>query len=228
MTAEPLKPTVGWGVLHLFCRLGPAADGQAVISAVKEMEGADHQVVAFSVLGHKADIGFMALGPDWVRLRRLQSALQRAGLEVADSYVSLTEVSEYAKGMPEEHLQARLYPTLPPEGKRAICFYPMSKRRGDKDNWYSLDFEDRKRLMMDHGRSGRRFAGRVVQLITGSTGLDDYEWGVTLFGGHPDDLKDTVYSMRFDEASALYADFGPFYAGVVGPVEDVVAEVGLA
>jgi peroxiredoxin len=226
--AEALQPSVGWGVLHLFCKLGPAADGQAVVAAVKAAEGAEHQVVAFSVLGHKADIGFMALGPDWVVLRRLQTALQAAGLVVADSYVSLTEVSEYAAGMPEEHLQARLYPKLPPEGKRAFCFYPMTKRRGDKANWYALDFDDRKRLMMDHGRSGRRFAGRVVQLITGSTGLDDYEWGVSLFGVHPDDLKDTVYTMRFDEASALFAEFGPFYSGVVGPVEDVVAETGLA
>lgn len=227
MSAEPLQPTVGWAVLHLFCRVGPAADGQAVISAVKEMEGADHQVVPFTVLGHKADLGFMAIGPDWARLRRLQTALQKAGLVVADSYVSLTEVSEYAKGMPEEHLRNRLYPQLPPEGKRAFCFYPMSKRRGDKDNWYSLGFDDRKQLMLDHGKSGRRFAGRVVQLITGSTGLDDFEWGVTLFGVHPDDLKDTVYSMRFDEASALYAEFGPFYAGIIASVEDVVGEAGL-
>ncbi|HET9731491.1 MAG TPA: chlorite dismutase family protein [Acidimicrobiales bacterium] len=225
---EPLKPTTGWGVLHLFCRVRGDADGQSVVAAVKALEAEDHQVVCFSVLGHKADIGFLALGPDWVVLRRLQTALQAAGLEVADSYVSLTEVSEYAKGMPEELLQARLYPRLPPEGKRAFCFYPMSKRRGDKDNWYGLDFEDRKRLMMDHGKSGRRFAGRVVQLITGSTGLDDFEWGVSLFGVHPDDLKDTVYTMRFDEASARYAEFGPFYTGVIGPVDEVAAEVGLA
>jgi chlorite dismutase len=225
---DPLNPTVGWGVLHLFCRVRPGTDGQTVASAVKAAQAADHQVVTFSVLGHKADVGFLAVGPDWVTLRRLQTALQAAGLEVTASYVSLTEVSEYTAGMPEEHLQARLYPKLPPEGKRAICFYPMSKRRGDKDNWYSLDFDRRKQLMMDHGKSGRRFAGRVVQLVTGSTGLDDHEWGVTLFGVHPDDLKDTVYSMRFDEASALYAEFGPFYAGVIGPVEEVVAEVGLA
>lgn len=225
---EPLTPTTGWGVLHLFCRAAHGADGQAVVSAVKAAQEGDHQVVTFSVLGHKADLGFLALGPDWVILRRLQTSLRTAGLEVTHSYVSLTEVSEYAKGMPEELLQARLYPKLPPEGKRAICFYPMSKRRGDKDNWYTLDFEERKRLMMDHGKSGRRFAGRVLQLITGSTGTDDFEWGVTLFGVHPDDLKDTVYSMRFDEASALYAEFGPFYAGVVGPVEEVVGEVGLA
>lgn len=226
--SELLSPSVGWGVLHLFGKVGAGADAAAVSAAVKAAEAAEHQVVAFTVLGHKADVGFMALGPDWVTLRRLQTGLQSAGVVVADSYVSLTEVSEYAAGMPEEHLQARLYPKLPPEGKRAICFYPMSKRRGDKDNWYSLEFDERKRLMMDHGKSGRRFAGRIVQLITGSTGLDDYEWGVTLFGVHPDDLKDTVYTMRFDEASALYAEFGPFYAGVVGPVDEVLAEAGVS
>jgi chlorite dismutase len=129
--------------------------------------------------------------------------------------------------MPEEHLQARLYPKLPPEGKRAVCFYPMSKRRGDKDNWYALEYDERLRLMMEHGKSGRRFAGRIIQLITGSTGLDDYEWGVTLFGQAPDDLKDTVYTMRFDEASALYAEFGPFYAGIIASVEEVVAQAGI-
>jgi chlorite dismutase len=226
--ADPLSPSIGWGVLHLFCKITPATDGQAVVSAVKATEAADHQVVAFSVLGHKADLGFLALGPDWVALRRLQAGLQSAGLDVVSSFVSLTEVSEYAAGMPEEHLRNRLYPQLPPEGKRAICFYPMTKRRGDKDNWYTLDFEDRKALMMEHGKSGRRFAGRVVQLVTGSTGLDDWEWGVTLFGVHPDDLKDTVYTMRFDEASSLYAEFGPFFSGVIGPVEEVVSEAGIS
>ncbi len=243
--SEALQPSVGWGVLHLFCKVGPSTDAAAVVSAVKQtvagpaadgdpaadggpVGGGAHQVVAFSVLGHKADIGFLAIGPDWVVLRRFQTALQRAGLVIADSYVSLTEVSEYAKGMPEEHLRSRLKPTLPPEGKRAICFYPMSKRRGEADNWYRLDFEDRKQLMMEHGVSGRRFAGRVLQLVTGSAGIDDYEWGVTLFGVHPNDLKETVYAMRFDEASALYAEFGPFYAGVVGTIDDVLGEVGLA
>jgi chlorite dismutase len=228
--SEPLSPSVGWGVLHLFCKIGPSSDGEAVVSAVKAAAGDEHQVVTFSVFGHKADVGVMALGPDWVRLRRLQSSLQSAGLEVADSYVSLTELSEYSHGLPEEHLQARLYPRLPPDGKRAICFYPMSKRRGagPTDNWYALDFEPRQRMMIDHGKSGRRFAGRIVQLITGSTGLDDFEWGVTLFGVHPDDLKDTVYTMRFDEASARFAEFGRFYAGIVGPIEEIVTQVGLS
>jgi hydrogen peroxide-dependent heme synthase len=226
--SEPLTPSVGWGVLHLFCKLTPTTDREAVVEAVKAAQAGDHQVVSFSVFGHKADLGLMALGPDWVRLRALQAGVQAAGLEIAGSYVSLTELSEYSKGMPEAHLLARLHPNLPPEGKRAVCFYPMSKRRDGADNWYWEDFEERKRLMIDHGKSGRRFAGRVLQVVTGSTGLDDYEWGVTLFGVHPDDLKDTVYAMRFDEASARFGEFGPFYAGIVASIEEVLAQVGVA
>ena len=218
--SEPLTPSVGQGVLHLFAKIGAGSEAEAIVAAVKAAEGDDQQVIPFSVFGHKADLGVMAIGPDWVRLRRLQAGLQAAGLEIVSSYVSLTELSEYSQGLPEEHLQARLHPRLPPEGKRAICFYPMSKRRGEGDNWYALDFDDRKRLMMDHGKSGRRFAGRIVQLITGSTGLDDFEWGVTLFGVHPDDLKDTVYTMRFDEASTRFAEFGPFFTGIVGSIGD--------
>ena len=224
---SPLSPAEGWGVLHLFCRLSPASDAEAVVAAVKAAEADELQVVVFSVFGHKADLGVMALGPDWVALRRLQAALQHAGLAVVHSYVSLTEVSEYAKGMPEDHRRMRLYPVLPPAGKRAFCFYPMSKRRVEDHNWYALPFEDRKDLMLGHGRLGRTFAGRVVQLITGSTGLDDFEWGVTLFATGPDDLKDVVYTMRFDEASAHYAEFGPFFTGIVGTVDEVLAEVGL-
>jgi peroxiredoxin len=224
---EPLVPTEGEAVLHLFARAGAGADGQALVAAVKEATQPGQQVIVAALLGHKADVAVMGIGPDWSSLRRLQTAVGVAGFDIVDSYVSLTEVSEYAKGMPVEHLQARLHPVLPPEGKRAFCFYPMSKRRAEGHNWFTLDFDARKELMMDHGRSGRRFAGRIVQLITGSTGLDDYEWGVTLFGVHPDDLKDCVYTMRFDEASALYAEFGRFYVGVVDPVEDVVAQLGL-
>ena len=140
--------------------------------------------------------------------------------------MSLTEVSEYAAGVPEELRQARLFPQLPPEGKAAFCFYPMSKRRGERTTGTRLDFEARKELMMGHGKVGRTFHGRVLQVITGSTGLDDYEWGVTLFGVHPDDLKDCVYEMRFDEASALYAEFGPFYTGMVGTLDDVLTALG--
>ena len=104
----------------------------------------------------------------------------------------------------------------------------MSKRRNVDQNWYALPYEEREQLMRGHGATGRTFAGRILQLITGSTGLDDYEWGVTLFGVHPDDLKDVVYTMRYDEASAIYAEFGPFYTGVVGPIEELLAELGIA
>jgi chlorite dismutase len=173
----------------------------------------------------------MALGPDVWRLRQFQTEAAAAGLSVAESYVSLTEVSEYAAGIPDEMRQARLFPQLPPEGMAAFCFYPMSKRRGlggaKGDNWYRLTFEARKELMIGHGKVGRTFHGRVLQVITGSTGLDDYEWGVTLFGVHPDDLKDCVYQMRFDEASALYAEFGPFYTGMVGSLDEVLAALGV-
>jgi chlorite dismutase len=224
---EPLTPSTGWSVLHLFCKPTPLADAEAIVAAVKAAQGDDHQVVTVVVLGHKADLAFMAIGPDLWRLRRFQTDLATAGLDVVDSYLSLTEVSEYAQGLPEEMKQARQYPQLPPDGKRAWCFYPMSKRRNVEQNWYALPYDEREQLMRGHGATGRTFAGRILQLITGSTGLDDYEWGVTLFGEHPDDLKDVVYTMRYDEASAIYAEFGPFYTGVVGPIEELLRELGV-
>jgi len=217
-------PSEGLTVLHLFCHHDPAKiDAQAVASAVKVAEGDGAQVVVAEMLGHKCDVAFMALHADMRVLRRLQSGLQAAGLVVADSYVSITEVSEYAKGMPAEMLQPRLYPVLPPEGKHAFCFYPMSKRREQGANWYSLPYDERSMLMHEHGTSGRKFAGRIVQLITASTGLDEHEWGVTLFGNHTDDLKDVVYTMRFDRASAIFAEFGHFYVGMITPVEQLFA-----
>ena len=223
----PLTPTVGWNVVHLFCQVTPLADGGALTAAVKAMEADDHQVVPVALVGHKGDVCLLALGPDLWRLRQFQTDVAEAGFDVVDSYVSLTEVSEYAQGMPEARKQARLYPQLPPEGKTAFCFYPMSKRRGDKHNWYELPYDDREALMMGHGATGRTFAGRVLQLVTGSTGLDDHEWGVTLFGVHPDDLKACVYQMRYDEASARFADFGRFVTGAVGTLDEVLAAVGV-
>jgi len=224
---DPLVPTTGWHVLHLFCTVTPLADAAALAAAVKDLEAEDHQVVPVAVVGHKADVCLMALGPDLWRLRRFQTAVAAGGLDVVDSYLSLTEVSEYAAGMPEERKAARLYPRLPPEGKRAFCFYPMSKRRGAIHNWYELPYEEREQLMLGHGRTGRTFAGRVLQLVTGSTGVDDHEWGVTLFGVHPDDIKDCVYTMRYDRASSRYAEFGTFVTGVVGSLDEVLAAVGV-
>ncbi len=224
---EPATPSEGLGVVHLFFRVSPLVDRDAALTAIASAQADGNQVITVSVLGHKADLAVMALGTDLWRLRRLQTDLAAAGLDLVDSFVSITEVSEYAAGVPDEMKQARLYPQLPPEGKTAWCFYPMSKRREAQNNWFTLPFDERRDLMHEHGVSGRKFAGRLVQLITSSTGLDDYEWGVTLFAVRPDDLKDVVYTMRFDQASAVYAEFGPFFVGMVGPPEAVLDSVGV-
>ena len=172
------------------------------------------------------------------------------------SYFSLTESSEYTptreqhiaetliaeKGLtadtPEfaaalaefearnaHYLKFRLYPTLP--DWPVSCFYPMSKRRSGGDNWYSLDFEARRALMAGHARVGRTYAGRILQLITGSTGLDEYEWGVTLLAKNTSDVKAIVYEMRFDEVSARYADFGDFYIGMQLPLDQLFRRICL-
>lgn len=224
--AEPsLNPSVGLGVLHLFCRITPGTDSEGLLAAIKQARQDGDQVVSVALLGHKADVCFLVLGPDLWRLHRFQASVQRCGGEVVWSYVSLTELSEYGDGLPEEMKQARLYPVLPPVDKPAFCFYPMSKRRVAEYNWYELGFEERKEFMIAHGAVGRRFRGRVLQLVTGSTGLDDWEWGVTLFANHPDDLKSCVYEMRFDAASARYAEFGPFVTGMVADADEIFARL---
>src|SRR5690606_36799603 len=126
---EPLVPSTGWNVVHLFCKITPLAEGGALEEAVGKLQADDHQVVPVAVVGHKADQCLMALGPDLWRLRGFQTEVVGAGFEVVDSYVSLTEVSEYAQGIPQERRNARLYPQIPPPGQKAFCFYTMSKRR---------------------------------------------------------------------------------------------------
>jgi hydrogen peroxide-dependent heme synthase len=221
-TPSPLGPARGLNVVHLFCHPQGAVDRDAVRAAVADALAQGLQVVTAAIMGAKADTCFMVLGENLWDLRKFQSKIQAAGFVVAESYVSVTEVSEYAAGMPEKMINDRLFPVLPPEGMRAFCFYPMSKRRGEEHNWYALPYEEREQLMRQHGASGREFKGRVLQVVTGSTGLDDWEWGVTLFGVHVDDLKDCVYTMRFDEASTLYGEFGAFYTGLVGTVDEVL------
>jgi len=169
-------------------------------------------------------------------------------LSPAYSYLSLTESSEYttsreqyvaetlvrekglAQDSPEfkaelgefdarmaQYLKRRLYPVLP--DWPVICFYPMSKRRNGTDNWYALPFEERRQLMSGHARVGRHYQGRILQLITGSTGLDEYEWGVTLLARDTADVKAIVYEMRFDEVSARYGEFGDFFIGMQLPLD---------
>jgi len=259
-------PSEGWGVLHLFFHLrrealeDPAGAGKDLAARLRAFGAAeDYQVLAFSVLGAKADLGLMVLGPDLARLDRLAVDLASApigpALLPAASYVSLTERSEYtptqddesrrlvaeeglAEGSPEhgEALRAfadrmaayaehRLHPRLPQ--RRVLGFYPMSKRRAGDDNWYRLDFDVRKELMLGHAKVGRAYRGRVLQLITTSTGLDDWEWGVTLLADDPKALRDIVYEMRYDEVSARYADFGPFVVGLVLEPDELAAHLGL-
>lgn len=225
MSNEPVVPSQGWVFVHLFARPTPMVDAEAVVAATKELAAADHHLVPVSVIGHKADACFMVYGPDLKVIRRFQNALRAAGLEIVDSYISISEINEYATHLDDEGKRVRLYPEFPPAGKLAWCFYPMSKRRQGDTNWYTQPLEERDRMMRGHGVSGRKFAGRIVQMITASTGLDDWEWGVTLFGQHVDDLKDVVYTMRFDEASALYGEFGAFYTGYVCTADELAAEL---
>lgn len=185
---------------------------------------------------------------DALHQRLLASALGEA-IVPAYSFVSLTEVSEYVPSVEQygQRLveegddpsgpayaaklkayqsreammrQQRLFPDLPPWP--STCFYPMNKKRQTGENWFTLHFQERNRLMAEHGRTGMSFGGKVTQLITVSIGLDDWEWGVTLWARNPAFLKDIVYRMRFDEASARYAEFGPFYVSYRCPAADVL------
>jgi len=150
-------------------------------------------------------------------------SLQQEGLQAGtDPY---NQRFEAARKRQAEYEQYRLYPEMP--DWEVMAFYPMSKRRSGNDNWYMLDFEMRKKLMGGHARVGRKFAGRVTQLITGSTGLDDWEWGVTLMAHQLDALKEIVYEMRFDEVSARYGEFGPFYINMRLKPEEIWSHLKL-
>jgi hydrogen peroxide-dependent heme synthase len=147
----------------------------------------------------------------------------REGMD-PDSPSYKTKLAQYANRLGPMNRQ-RLYPEFP--DWPCLCFYPMSKMRQGEQNWYLRPFEERAEMMSQHGRSGMKFAGRVTQLITASTGLDDWEWGVTLWARNPSYLKDIVYGMRFDESSARYALFGAFYFGYILPPAELLAAVRL-
>ena len=262
-------PEKGWHVLHLFYRvehgqwsmLAPEDKIEAktnLSQLIQEIRATDHtQLLAFSIVSPKADIGFMLLTPDLHTAnafeKRLSLGLGPDVLSPVYSFLSLTEEgdyfssdADYARTLEQEqHLapgsgdfekaleefrtrmrkyaQDKLYPTLP--SWEVFCFYPMSKRRQPGQNWYALPFEERKALMAAHGRVGRQFHGKVQQLITGSTGLDDAEWGVTLFAHDTFHIKDIVSKMRFDEVSVKYAEFGDFYIGLSLPLGELFRRV---
>ncbi|MDA1313784.1 MAG: heme-dependent peroxidase [Acidobacteria bacterium] len=202
----------------------------------------------FSQLGHKGDLMVVHFRRSFGGLNQAELGLSQLRLseylDITTSYVSVVELGLYAStlqlqeelaekgvqpGSPEwqaaeeerleEQRQAmapRLWPTVPPH--KYLCFYPMDKKRGEINNWYSVSIADRGRMMRDHGLIGRRYAGKVKQIISGSIGFDDWEWGVDLFANDPLVFKKLIYEMRFDEASALYALFGKFYIGLRLPV----------
>ncbi|CAN5647107.1 heme-dependent peroxidase [soil metagenome] len=203
---------------------------------------------AFGVVGGGADWLFVHFRPTLERLNELELRLRQSRfgelLQPVYEYLSVTEAGLYhatsevareaepgsaeferalAARAEEElrtpHIRTRLYPEVPAE-MRYVSFYPMSKRRAPGQNWYALGIEERTRLMRDHGLTGRRYAGRIFQVITGSIGLDDWEWGVTLFARDPLDFKRIVTEMRYDEASAVYGEFGRFFTGIRISPED--------
>jgi chlorite dismutase len=174
----------------------------------------------YSIVGQKADFMFMHLRETLEELNELETEFNKTALAEhtfpAYSYVSVVELSNYTAEpgkdpMDNPEIAARLKPILPKT--KHICFYPMDKRREGADNWYMLSMEERRSMMMSHGMIGRKYAGRVKQIITGSVGLDNWEWGVTLFADDALTFKKLVYEMRFDEVSARYGEFGEFFVG---------------
>ncbi|WP_096202996.1 hydrogen peroxide-dependent heme synthase [Bacillus sp. FJAT-45350] len=174
----------------------------------------------YTIVGQKADFMMMILRPTMEELNEIENAFNKTRFAEftvpAHSYVSVVELSNYMAGKegdPYENpeIRARLYPELPKWNH--VCFYPMDKRRQGEDNWYMLPMEDRRKMMYSHGMIGRQYAGKVKQIITGSVGFDDWEWGVTLFANDVLQFKKLVYEMRFDEVSARFGEFGSFFVG---------------
>jgi hydrogen peroxide-dependent heme synthase len=185
----------------------------------------------YTIVGQKADFMIMLARPTMEELNEIENAFNKTKLAEytipAYSYVSVVELSSYLGGddgsdpYQNPHIRSRLYPILPKT--KHVCFYPMDKRRSGDDNWYMLSMEERKNLMRSHGLIGRGYAGKVKQIITGSVGFDDYEWGVTLFADDVLQFKKLVYEMRFDEVSARYGEFGSFFVGNILPEEAIAS-----
>lgn len=204
-----------------------------------------------SLLGHKGDLMLIHFRESFDALNEAELLLAQINLapflEQTTSYLSVVELGLYSatgqlyrsldekgivpntsewRAQVDSHLaqtqkamESRLRPEIP--NRRYVCFYPMDKKRGEEKNWYDTSFDERERMMRDHGFIGRGYAGRVTQIISGSIGFDDWEWGVDLFADDPVVFKKLVYEMRFDEASALYGLFGPFYTGLQFRAEEL-------
>jgi peroxiredoxin len=206
------------------------------------------QFAAYSMLGHKGDLMLVHFRDSFDDLNQAELQLSRTGLqeflEPTHSYLSVIELGLYDSSVKlfrqlterglvplteewnkeiedtierqKQAMKPRLFPKIP--ASRYLCFYPMDRRRGEDKNWYTLPIEERARQMEEHGMVGRRYAGKVQQIITGSIGFDDWEWGVDLFAPDPLVFKKLIYEMRFDHVSAVYALFGQFFVGLRVPV----------
>jgi|SRR5271163_1176210 peroxiredoxin len=231
-----------WRALEVDAQKRVVAEAASLLSRMQQRE--DGESGLFSQLGHKGDLMLVHFRRSFEELNRAEIEIANLELadylEPTTSYLSAIELGLYeasvalykdltAKNIEphskewevaleaelarqREKVSARLFPKIPP--RRYLCFYPMDKKREGADNWYRLDIERRRDLMREHGMVGRRYAGQVTQIISGSIGFDDWEWGVDLFADDALVFKKLVYEMRFDEASAGYAKFGPFYFAI--------------
>jgi chlorite dismutase len=266
---SPLVPQEGLNVLHLFYHIdlglwNSLSDEEqrerrkGFTKLVEKIRAHPRtQLLVFSMMTPKSDIGIMLITPDLHDANRFEKQLALGlgpdAMAPAYSYLSMTEWTEYSEKEDEararlekeglapdseeftkrltewnthmkKYYNDRLYPNMP--DWQIFCFYPMNKKRGAPgQNWYALDFAARRQLMSGHARVGRTWAGKVRQLITGSTGLDTHEWGVTLFAHDLSNIKGIIYEMRFDEVSAQFAEFGDFYIGIQLPVNELLNRV---
>jgi peroxiredoxin len=228
-----------------------ARDAASRVAASGQWEGGGSALV--QLLGHKGDLMFVHFRRSFEELSCAQLALAGSELndylEPTTSYVSVVELGMYemtakihrelgARGLTQgsdeyeraydsemktqrDRVASRLFTEIP--RRRHVCFYPMNKRRGEDKNWYRVPFQERAEMMREHGIIGRHYAGKVTQIISGSIGFDDWEWGVDLFADDPVVFKKLIYEMRFDRASAEYAEFGPFYVGLQFDAADLPA-----
>ncbi len=242
----------GWYALHDFrtidwdawrdaperTRDAALADGIEFLSAHEDVADAkDGSSAVFSIMGHEADLLILHFRPTVNALDTAERAFERTEFadftERTDSYMSVTEVGSYTSDEmvkdPEDiedtgmarYVASKLYPDVP--DAEFVCFYPMSKLRIPEANWYDTPYDERAEMMASHGEIGKTYAGKVTQIISGSIGMEDYEWGVDLFSNDPTHIKDILYEMRFDEASSRFAEFGEFSFGRRFPPADLPA-----
>lgn len=238
-----------WRALPEAERASIAAEAASILGEMEK--GSAGQSALYSLIGHKGDLLFVHFRKSFAELNQAELKIANLRLsdylETTSSYLSIIELGLYDSTIKiykeltdqgiqphsdqwkaeiecklnrhREAMHPRLFPEIPPN--RYICFYPMDRRRGEEQNWYTLPIEERARQMNEHGLVGRRYAGEVKQIITGSIGFDDWEWGVDLFADDPLIFKKLIYEMRFDQVSAVYALFGQFYVGVRVPAAEL-------